>query len=50
MVKVVMELHHGNLKVVGFMMKLHYWSFNKGEASVEASPYGLLYLYELVSN
>ena len=37
-----------NLKVVGFMMELHHGSPKGGEASVDASPYGLLHLCELV--
>ena len=43
----MMKLHHGNLKVVEFviefMMELHCRTLEGNEASVEASPHGLPY-------
>ena len=44
--KLMIELHHGNLKVAKFMMELHYKSSKGGEASVEVSLHGLLHWYK----
>ena len=49
MVKLVMELHHKNLKVVEFMMELHHSNLEGSKASVETLSHGLLHLCELVS-
>ena len=45
-VKLEMWLHHGSLKVIEFMMELHYRSFERSEAL----PLRLPYMYELVNN
>ena len=42
-VKLEMGLYYGSLKVMEFMMELHYRNPKRGKASVEASPHGLLY-------
>ena len=48
-VKLVMGLHYGSFKVVEFIIELHHESSEGIEVSIEALPYGLLHLYELVS-
>ena len=42
-VKLVMELHHGSVKVMEFMMELHQKSTKELEANLEASPHRLEY-------
>ena len=41
MVKLVMGLHHGNLKVVDFIIEFHHGSPKEGEASIEVSSHRL---------
>ena len=41
-VKLETEFQHENLKVVKFIMELHYGSSKEGEASVKALLHGLL--------
>ena len=36
--------------MVEFIMELYHGSFERSEASVEASPYGFLHLCELMSS
>ena len=48
-VKLVMWLHHGSLKVVKFMKMLYYGGLKRSETSIEASPHVLLHLYEPIS-
>ena len=38
MMKLAMELHHKNLKVMEFTMELHYGSSKDIEASIRARP------------
>ena len=46
MVKLVMSLYHGSLKVVELIVKLQHGSSKRGEASVEALLCEFLHLYE----
>ena len=46
MMKLVMGLHYKSSMVMEFIMELHCGSPKEGEASVEASPHGFLYLCE----
>lgn len=48
-VELVLELHHGNLRVVKDMLGLHHGSPKEGEASTRASPQGLPHPCEPVS-
>ena len=45
-VKLMIGLHHKNLKVVKFLMELHHGSSKRDEANVQALLYRLLHPYK----
>ena len=47
-VKLVIRLHHRNLKVVELVMELYHGKFEGGNANIETSLYGVPHPYKLV--